>query len=121
MNFATPELFSTTPIGQLLARQALDRLEAREGDEWRDDLMSLWPRFSARLASLGRAEFRIEEFREFALASGLREPVSHHAWGCVPRWLKGLVVATGRYESAQSARTHGHPVRVYRVLTTATE
>ncbi len=60
--------------------------------------------------------FRIEQFREWATDNrGLAKPTSHHAWGTVPRLFGDLIEKTGEYEKAQSPKTNGHPVPVYRI------
>lgn len=115
MSFVQPGLFDAPNVGVVLKERAFERLGVREGEQWRDDLLRMFPRFAERLRSAGRTEFRIEEFREFALANGIREPETHHAWGIVPRWLKSSIQNTGQFEPATSARTHGHFVRVYRI------
>ena len=66
-----------------------------------------------------RAEFRFEQFREWALNSkALPEPSTPKVWGAVPSKAAamGLIEATGKYEKATSLKTHGHPVQLWRVL-----
>ena len=65
------------------------------------------------------AEFRFEQFREWALNSKvLPEPSSPKVWGAVPSKAAalGLIEATGKYEKAKSVKTHSHAVQVWRVL-----
>ena len=69
------------------------------------------------LASLEQDQaFAIEDFRRWAAVTGELDPPSHHnAWGALPRLaiLEELIVWTGEYRPAVSARTHAHPVRLY--------
>jgi hypothetical protein len=65
------------------------------------------------------AEFRFEQFREWALNTELLpEPKSANAWGSIPRIAvgMGLIAATGKYEKATALKTHSHPVQVWVVL-----
>lgn len=101
------------PTGRELMERALAQVQ--EGQEpWIAQAMALLRRYLAHYAG---PEFKIESFRTFAVACGLPAPRSHHAWGALPRLAvrDGLIEWTGRYEPATSVRTHGHPVRVYRV------
>lgn len=100
------------PTGLQLRDRALDQVE--EGASgWMADALAMLQAYLARYVA---DEFRIEQFRAYATANGLPAPRSHHAWGALPRNAvrAGLIAWTGRFEAAQSARTHGHPVRVYR-------
>lgn len=60
--------------------------------------------------------FAIEDFRRWAITDGgLDFPSHHNAWGGLPRLAvnAGLIVWTGEYRPATSAKTHAHPVRLY--------
>lgn len=101
-------------------RKQAGQTRAREGagDDWISGVIEiLKPWCQVRKAS-GRAEFRLEEFREFCEARAVRPPRSNSVWGTLPAIAaaQGLVAWTGRYEPARSPRTHAHPVKVWRAL-----
>lgn len=100
------------PSGEELKAHALDQVEDG-ASEWLAAALAMLATYLDRYVA---EEFRIEQFRAYATANGLPAPRSHHAWGSLPRNAvrAGLIAWTGRFEAAQSARTHGHPVRVYR-------
>ena len=63
----------------------------------------------------GHITFTFEQFR----ATRSHDlPVSHKAWGSVPRIAvaKGIISWTGQYQNAKSLKTHAHPIRVWRIL-----
>lgn len=94
--------------GQLLAL-------ANAGQSWVEQAMTLLKAF---LATEAGPTFRWEQFRAYALHKGLPNPPHHNAWGGLPNKAvkRGLIEFTGRLEEAQSKKTHGHLVRVWRAV-----
>lgn len=87
------------------------------GVDFKEALPSVLQQWCQKLGK--RAEFRFEQFREWALnTQALPEPRSPNAWGKVPSKAAamGLIEATEKFEASTSLKTHGHPVRVWRVL-----
>lgn len=85
------------------------------GVEWIEATIENLRAFCKARKQIGRPEFRFEEFREVAAASGWPLPSSHKAWGAVPRVAvkRMLIQSTGRYEPAKSLKTHGHVVMIW--------
>lgn len=92
--------------GQLLAL-------TNAGQEWTEQALSL---LAAFLRDEAGDVFRWEEFRAYALFHGLPHPPSHNAWGplATTACKRGMIVWTGEFDTARSARTHAHPVRLWR-------
>ncbi len=67
--------------------------------------------------AIGRADLTLEEFRHWWLAQGGAVPSTHHAYGALAQQAvrSGLLQFT-TFENARSVKTHGHPVRRYRVI-----
>jgi hypothetical protein len=63
-----------------------------------------------------RGEATVEQWRYDWLYRGCDAPVSHKAYGAVAITAarRGLAVNTQRYVKAQSVKTHGHPVPIWR-------
>lgn len=60
--------------------------------------------------------FTAEAFRYDWLSAGGVQPHAHKAWGALfsRAAREGLITKTGRYVPARSAKTHAHPVPVWR-------
>lgn len=87
------------------------------GVDFKEALPSVLQQWCQKLGK--RAEFRIEQLREWALnTQALPAPHSPNAWGKVPAKAAamGLIEFTGRHEPSTSIKTHGHDVKVWRVL-----
>lgn len=72
-------------------------------------------RFLATLAA--DAVFAMEDFRAWATVDDMLDSPSHHnAWGAFTNLAirDGLIEPTGTTRRAVSARTHAHPVGLYR-------
>jgi len=96
------------------ARAARDAGIQRAADRsrtWADDALQDFVAFVAR-----QGEATMEQWRASWLARGGPSPRSSKAYGALAaRAAKsGLVVNTGRYVKAQSAKTHAHPVPLWR-------
>lgn len=100
--------------GRFLREDGIRRAKESERAEWFELAIQLLRTFLAQLPA--GAAFAFEDFRAFALGCGLCHPHTHHVWGSLPREAvrAGLIAWTGRYEPARSARTHGHPVKLWR-------
>lgn len=100
-------------IGQRLKREGQDAVIAANAG-WADCALAalrVWLSLP-----LHDKTFAIEDFRRWALVDGgLDQPSHHNAWGGLPRLAvaAGLIVWTGEYRAATSAKTHAHPVRLY--------
>lgn len=88
------------------------------GTLWVDQTIANLKAFCKVRKEIGQPEFRFEEFRQVAQERGWPLPASYKAWGALPRLAvkRRLIRPTGRYERAQSAATHAHPVAVWAVL-----
>lgn len=83
------------------------------GVDFKEALPGVLQQWCAKLGK--RAEFRFEQFREWALNSNaLPEPKTHKVWGAVPSKAiaLGLIESAERYEKSTALKTHGHPVRI---------
>jgi hypothetical protein len=98
------------PVGELLRDVGMMRTLAAEPDTWIDGALAALTRF----AGAGRS-FRMEQFRAWYLEGGYAEPHDHHVWGALTNRAakEGVIHFTGRYEPSESARTHGHDVKVW--------
>lgn len=97
--------------GQELKEQGQSLALEHAGERWQAHALEHLQRFVA-----GRREpFAIEDFRSYALANGLPQPVTHKAWGAFPKVAakRGLIRSTDTYRKARSARTHAHPVLLW--------
>lgn len=84
------------------------------GQSWQERALTLLAEFCR--SSEAKPSFRFEQFRAFAWASGLPNPPSSNAWGAIATAAskRGLICKTGTYQPAQSSKTHGHPVMLWR-------
>jgi hypothetical protein len=91
------------------------KLPAANNLDWMDEASAF---LRTWCAARRRKCFAFEEFREWAIEHGLGEPLTHHAWGVLPRRAvaEKLIESTDMFRPARSARTHSHPVRLWRVL-----
>jgi len=69
-----------------------------------------------RAFAQAQGEFRMEQFRAWYIEAGHEMPPKPHAWGALTNIAaeRRIIAFTGRYEPAQSKRTHAHPVKVWR-------
>lgn len=110
-------LHGTLNVGQQLklAGQGAALANAGAGSDWKGDAL-----FALRLFLSLKGDddtFAMEDFRRWAIDGRyLAEPAHHNAWGAIPRVAaaQGMCVWTGDFRPAASAKTHGHPVRLYR-------
>jgi len=84
------------------------------GTTWAEHALDLLRQFCATAESA--PSFRFEQFRAWALFHGLPNPPTHKVWGSLPRLAMkcGIIKWTGQFETAQSSKTHGHPVKTWR-------
>lgn len=106
------QLDFTGPIGRVLAEQGMQRAVDHAESErpgWTDNACKRLAIFAA-----WHGPFRMEQFRKYVEGS-LPAPPRHNAWGALAHVAtkQGLIRWTGRYESATSPATHGHPVKVW--------
>lgn len=97
--------------GQELKERGQDLALEHAGDCWQAQALAHLQQFVA-----GRQEpFAIEDFRAYAVARGLPQPITHKAWGALPQFAarRGLIRSTDTYRKARSARTHAHPVLLW--------
>lgn len=99
-------------------KEAGQQLALFNADDWVDTAISRLKEFCASRKQANAPQFRLEEFRMHVESIGVEAPPSHKAWGSLPRiaMKHGLIAPTNEYQSAQSARTHAHPVRVWVAL-----
>lgn len=113
----TPDLFTEVRTGQSIVpgrylrdegiKQTLDA----EKTEWKERAAK-W----LRIYAMRRGSFTAEEFRARWAEVGFDPPHSHHVWGALfltaarQKWL----LNTGIYVKATSAKTHSHPVPVWK-------
>jgi hypothetical protein len=91
-----------------------------EGDEWIVRASEEFAKWLGEQKARGFKTITVEEFR----AQAKNQPLSHKAWGALPRLLckAGLIApafgADGErlYRRAAAPKTHAHPVAVWRVL-----
>lgn len=78
--------------------------------EWKDNALA-----ALRLFVRERKEFTGEQFRYWWLTNGGYAPPRHYCWGALFSHAArlGLMSKTGIYVSAQSSKTHSHPVAVW--------
>lgn len=116
-----PQLFETPFLkisGQKRKEIGQKRVIANEGKEWLERALSELRTFCS-IMKTRKETFAFEQFRAWAVEfSGMPEPFHHNAWGAVPAHAvrAGLIEFTGQYRPAKSARTHGHPVKVWRTV-----
>ncbi len=134
MQLLQPDLFGGAPVvikrparrkrGSVARIPTMDRAAGvalaaalDSADEaWRDMVVAIMRMWCRERKAAGQAEFRIEQFRAWASGQGLPAPAGHHAWGSVPAMSKELIKPTDRFERAESVRTRGHRVMVYRAI-----
>src|SRR5262245_52456063 len=98
--------------GVLLKERGIGIAAAHAGEAWMAAAVADFVRFVRE-----QGETTAERWRCDWLARGKPAPVSHKAYGAVANAARrrGLICKTGRYVPAQSARTHSHPVTVWRL------
>lgn len=86
------------------------------GYDWTEDMLEKLRAFLKVRREMGREQFRMEEFVAVALASQWPAAKSSNAWGAFTTLAckRGLIVWTGKYEPAQSPKTHRHDVKCWR-------
>lgn len=103
--------------GRALAEKGMQRALDRAGSAWVESIVA---EARAWCAKRGGHRITLEQFRQDARSS----PVSHKAWGSLPRILckAGLLApvthadGSAVFTPAGSLKTHAHPVRVWLVL-----
>lgn len=103
--------------GRALAEEGMQRALDRAGSAWVESIVA---EARAWCAKRGGHRITLEQFRQDARSS----PVSHKAWGSLPRILckAGLLApvthadGSAVFTPAGSLKTHAHPVRVWLVL-----
>jgi hypothetical protein len=90
------------------------------GEKWTADMLEKLRAFCKARKQMGRPFFKFEEFRAVALVSQWPSPPTHKAWGGLASAAANknhkIISATGEYEKAESKKTHGHPVPIWRAL-----
>lgn len=109
-----PTNHAYTEIAQKLAQEGMARTLAVEPDGWIDNALEALERFARQPVW---AEFKMEDFRAWYLDQQLPPPHDHHVWGAIGNTAarRGLITFTGKYSPSVSPKTHGHPVKVWRV------
>ena len=100
-------------LGRALAdagqQTALAHAVDLNGDAWREVAMGWVQTFAQR-----GQEFRIEQARAAAEASGLPQPPSNRAWGAIASVaLRRGLIRRVRWESCQNSKAHCAPVSVW--------
>lgn len=105
------------PTGKELKDAGMAKALDHAGEEWESVNFANLAAFCEVRKEIGRPYFRAEEYREFAITSGLPLPPSSQCWGAffnaAAKPKHGLIKSTKKYEPAQSPATHGHPVLVW--------
>jgi len=80
--------------------------------EWKDHVMVELRAWIAKRKDQGATHMTMEEFRHVAR----NQPGTHKCWGAITTAAKnaGLLEFAG-YVKAQSVKTHGHPVALWRL------
>lgn len=102
-----------------LGEAGMQRTLDAEREEWLAAAMESIREFASMT---GWHEFKTEDFRAwYEPIAG--KPHDHHVWGAITRRarVEGLIVWTGRFANSVSPKTHGHPVRVWRILDSASQ
>lgn len=97
-------------LGFVLKREGME-LTASKNSAWiADGLVDL------RNFILSYPEFTMEQFRHVRAMARRPQPTSPNAWGALTHAAvkAGIICWTGRYINASSAKTHAHPVKVWR-------
>ena len=96
--------------GRRLKREGM-ALAASKNSEWMAQALD-----DLRVFAAERGEFVVEAFRARRKLLHKPEPTSAAAWGAFTRaaQVAGIIKWTGRYTQASSAKTHAHPVKVWR-------
>jgi hypothetical protein len=104
--------------GQSLKEQGQQLALFNAGQDWASSTLEKLVVFCAQLKQSGQTKFRFEQFRAAAPALGVAQPISHKAWGAIPRVAvkRKIIGPTNEYQAAQSEKTHAHPVRVWEAL-----
>jgi hypothetical protein len=99
-------------------KEAGQQLALFHAGDWTDTAIACFVEFCKARKTSGQRSFKFEDFRGFAITSGLPSPVSHKVWGALPRIAvkRGLIAWTGQHAPAQSAKTHGHYVKTWVAL-----
>lgn len=97
-------------LGLVLKREGMD-LTASKNSAWMAECLSDLRQFAKE-----HAEFTMETFRAVRTLRRAPKPTSSNAWGALTHAAvrAGVMVWSGRYTNAQSAKTHAHPVKVWR-------
>lgn len=100
-------------FGRRMKEQGQDIAADHAGAEWMSIALNMIRQYADLMGCTGWA---VEEYREWALRSGLPEPSSPNVWGSLARIARtrGYIVGTGEYRPARSIRTHHHPVKIWR-------
>lgn len=107
-----PELFDFDPIRAIAGRDEGMERAKNKAERTRPGWIQ-----SAMLSILAfpRAEFRVEELRQFAYANGLDKPPSQRAWGpVIMRARRESLIEFVRYEIAQGNDMHRQPVSLWK-------
>lgn len=96
-----------------LGERGMARTLDAESDTWLDAALQALERFGA---ITGWHEFKTEDFRAW-YESQNPPPHDHHVWGALTNRAskRGVIRWTGRYSPSVSPKTHGHPVKVWRL------
>lgn len=99
--------------GSQLAQEGMQRTLEAEREEWIANALKWLQTFGGMP---GWREFKTEDFRAWWLLS-FPAPHSHHCWGALTNYAckLGVLEWTLRYAPSVSPRTHGHPVKVWRL------
>lgn len=84
--------------------------------DFRDIALTVLRRY-LRMLSVNKVDvFTFENFRQHYFREGGKPPSHHNAWGALASMAvkERLIEWTGEYTPATSAKTHGHPVKLWR-------
>jgi hypothetical protein len=90
----------------------------KTGDDWIAKALECLQQFINTRADDGEIFFNFEQFRIYALASGLEEPASINAWGALTRSavFAKMCEGTERFVKAERPESHARMIRVWRAL-----
>lgn len=106
------------PTGKELRDMGMAKALDRAGDEWREFILKKMRNYIRRRKQRGEQQFLMENFRAVVVSRKWPLPPSPNCWGGITGAAakQGLIKRTRWLVPAQSAKTHGHLVRVWLAL-----
>jgi hypothetical protein len=101
--------------GQVLKIRGQQLALDHAGESWASRTVEALRIFCENLKLSGNDTFAFEEFR---VTMDHDAPLTFKAWGSIPGIAvkHGIIRSTGTYRKARSAKTHAHPVLVWKIL-----